>query len=91
MNECGAQVKQSQIQEQVNRLAEAEEELHKAIELLENHLSDVLQSSMPTNKGGMVEEKTSSLVNLAVKLSERVASINVATIRINDIRSRLEV
>lgn len=89
MSDCGTQIKQNQIPEQVTYIAEASEELHKAIEVLENRLSDVLHSPTPS-----MDEKPSSLgnlVNLAARLRENVASIKVATTRITDILSRLEV
>ena len=92
MNNLAGQIKQSQIPEQVSYLAEASEELHKAIEVLEIRLSDVLHSPPPSTPS--MDEKPSSLVNLvnlAARLRERVASIKVATARIKDIMSRLEV
>ena len=92
MSDCGTQIKQSQIPEQVSCLAEASEELHKAIEVLEIRLSDVLHSPPPSTPS--MDEKPSSLVNLvnlAARLRERVASIKVATTHITDILSRLEV
>jgi len=90
MNDLAGQIKQSQIPEQISYLAEASDELHKAIEVLENRLSEVLQSSTPiTNKN--IDDKAPPLVGLAARLHERVASIKVATARIINITSRLEV
>jgi len=81
---------QTQVQDRMNQLSIACDQLDKAVASIEERLSSVLrQENLVVSKSG--DEKHPTLVELAEHLDKRICCIRLATDRLLSIRQRTEL